>query len=115
MDGDGRLMSGKDERKIQIPQCPTCGRTHDIVIAYFDAKPAGWIIPDHEVERFNVAVILSRNFSRNCTPVTGYCLTCGALKQDEVRDKALKFFKEQMRLGNYLTWDEFSELTKHER
>lgn len=106
------VLSGRDERRLNIPQCPICGRARDIVICYVDSNPAGWIIPDRQKELYGVSVVLSRNFLREKTPVIGYCLTCGPHKHNEISDKALRFFKEQVQLGNYLIWDAFTRVSR---
>ena len=113
-------MSGKDERKVpEIPRCPTCNGKHDVILKYRDGNVAGWIVPDDDIERFGVPVIISNLFLSDCVPTLSYCLACARMRYQSVGEefgvRAIKFFNEQIRTGNYITWVRYSELIRRER
>lgn len=103
-------MSGRDERRIRmVPQCPICKGEHDIEIIYPDERVAGWIILEREREENSVAVITSDDFHLDISGISASCGVCGSLPAT-IAAAAEEFFKQQIQVGRYLTWDAWTEM-----
>lgn len=123
MEGVKNTLSGKDERKVpKAPRCPECEGIRDFIIKYSEIysvgfnnnNVAGWVLSDTDAKRFGVGVIINIAFSLARVPLISYCVGCKN-RNMKLSIKAIKFFEEQIRIGNYITWEVYSERNRNER
>ena len=113
-------MSGKDERKtFRKPRCLTCAGHQDIIVKYGNGVNAGWIISDRDEKWLGVSIVLNTRYTTAHAPKLAFCLDCGTVKNrramEELSDKAIEFFTKQIQIGNYITWEIYSERNRNER